>query len=95
MSPRWAEVGHAALYFYSDEPHQRPHVDVVGPDWDVKIALDTLEELDRSGRPPRATLRRVRALLERHQQLAIQAFHATREHRFPGSLARQLEDDDA
>lgn len=94
MSPRWAEVGNAFLYFYADEPHHRPHVDVVGPDWDVKIALDTFEELDRSGRPPRATLRRVRDLLRGHQPLAIEAFHATRAHRFPGTLERQLEDDD-
>lgn len=94
MSPRWAEVGGAKLYFYTEEPHQRPHIDVVGPDWDVTIALDTLEELHRSGSPPRGDLRRVRALLRAHQDLAVYAFHETRQHRFPGTLAEMLEDDD-
>lgn len=76
----------ASLYFYFDEPHQRPHVDVVGPGWDVKIDLVTFMELDRSGSPPRAALRDVERLLRQHQEAAIAAFHATREHRFPGTL---------
>lgn len=91
LSPRWATVGHAALYFYASEPHQRPHVDVLGPDWDVTIALDDLTVLAQSGRPPASVLRRVRSLLTMHQELAIEAFHATRDHRFPGTLDAQLE----
>lgn len=93
MSPRWAAVGSAVLYFYADEPHQRPHVDVVGPDWDVKIALDDLAILDRSGKVPAATLRDVVKLLREHRHLAVEAFQATRAHRFPGTLAKQLEAD--
>lgn len=72
--------------------HQRPHVDVLGPDWDVKIALDDFTELDRSGRPPRNLMRQVLRLLEAHQELALDAFHATRAHRFPGTLEAQLEE---
>ncbi len=91
MSPRWAQVGNAGLYFYAGEPHQRPHVDVVGPDYDVKIALDNLERLDQSGKVPRTTLRKVDQLLTAHRQLALDAFEATRRHQFPGTLARQKE----
>lgn len=89
MSPRWAMVGSAALYFYPSEPHRRPHVDVVGPDWNVTVALDTLEVLVSSGKVPRKLLRQVIDLLAEHQEEAIAAFHATMEHRFPGSLGSQ------
>ena len=47
-----------------ERAHQRPHVDVVGPDWDVTIALDDLTVLVRSGRPPASVLRRADALPE-------------------------------
>ena len=86
MSPRWATVSGAGLYFYASEPHQRPHVDVVGPDWNAKIALDTLEVLVSSGKVPPKVIRRAVELLREHQDEAIAAFHATREHRFPGTL---------
>ena len=95
MSPRWATIGSAGLYFYAEEPHRRPHVDVVGPDWDVKIDLATLTELNSSGRPPPALIRRVLGLLREHQDLAVAAFEATRNHRLPGTLEQQLEDEDA
>jgi hypothetical protein len=91
LSPRWTTIGNAALYFYASEPHQRPHVDVIGPDWEVTIALDDLTVLAQSGRPPARVMRGVRAVLTVHQQLAIEAFHATRQHRFPGTLEQQLE----
>lgn len=94
MSPRWTTVGVAKLYFYASEPHQRPHVDVIGPDWDFKVALDTLETLDLSGRPPPRVVRDVRDVLQRHQHLAIEAFRLTLDHRFPGTLAEQLEGQD-
>ncbi|MBW3578532.1 MAG: DUF4160 domain-containing protein [Actinobacteria bacterium] len=86
MSPRWATVGGAGLYFYASEPHQRPHVDVVGPDWNAKIALDTFEVLVSSGKVPPKVIRRTVELLREHQDEAIAAFHATGEHRFPGTL---------
>jgi len=69
-------------------------VDVVGADFDVKIALDTFEVLDRSGKVPPKVLRRVTALLREHQHAAIAAFHATAAHRFPGTLAEQQETED-
>lgn len=66
------------LGFYASEPHQRPHVDVVGPDWNAKIALDTFEVLVRSGKVPPKVIRRTVELLREHQDEAIEAFHATR-----------------
>lgn len=91
MSPRWTIVRNASLYFYASEPHQRPHVDVVGPDWDVKIALDSFEALNSSGKVPKATIREVLALLRAEQRYALDAFEATRQHRFPGTLEQQKE----
>jgi hypothetical protein len=82
-------VGNAGLYFYPDEPHRRPHVDVTGPDWNVTIALDTLEVLARSGRVPPRSPKDVIGLLRANQMLAIDAFHATLEHRFPGNLGEE------
>ena len=92
MSPRWATVGNAALYFYPSEPHRRPHVDVVGPDWNVKLSLDTLEILVESGKVPPKLLKRVIELLQEHQDEAIEAFHATMAHRFPGTLDEHEEE---
>lgn len=89
MSPRWATVGTAVLYFYASEPHRRPHVDVLGPGWNVTIALDDFEVLHASGKVPPRVLRQVVALLEKHQDEAINAFHATMGHRFPGTLSDQ------
>jgi hypothetical protein len=86
VSPRWTTVGNASLYFYPDEPHRRPHVDVVGPDWNVTIALDDLEVLVSAGKVPPRTIKRVLEVLQAHQQQAIEAYHATMEHRFPGTL---------
>lgn len=86
MSPRWTSVGNTNLYLYPDEPHHRPHVDVVGPDWNVKIALDDLEVPGRSGKVPPRALKRVLGVLRVHQDRAIEAYHATMEHRFPGTL---------
>lgn len=86
MSPRWTSIDNAALYFYASEPHQRPHVSLVGPDWDVTIALDDLTVLRASGKVPRKTLRRAVALLRSHRAEAVSAFEATAKHRFPGTL---------
>jgi hypothetical protein len=82
----------AGLYFYATEPHGRPHVEVRGPGWRVKVALDSLETLAISGTPQPGTMRQVLVLLRRHQQEAIDAFHATAAHRFPGTLDRQEDD---
>ena len=89
VSPRWATVGTAALYFYPSEPHQRPHVDVLGRDWNVKIALDTFEILVSSGKVPPKLLKGVIELLRDHQDEAIAAYHATMAHRFPGTLRHE------
>lgn len=68
------------------EPHRRPHVDVVGPDWNAKIALDTFEVLVSSGKVPPKVIRRTVELLREHEDEAIAAFYATTEHRFLGTL---------
>ena len=86
MSPRWTTVGNASLYFYPDEPHLRPHVDVIGPDWNVTIALDTFEVLVRSGKVPPKALKQVLEVLRTHQRQAIAAYRATLKHQFPGIL---------
>ncbi len=91
MSPRWTSIDNAALYFYANEPHQRPHVNLVGPDWDVTIALDDLSVLRDSGKVPRRTLRRAIALLRTHRAEAVAAFEATVQHRFPGILGGDQE----
>lgn len=79
MSPRWATVGNANLYFYADEPHRRPHVDVIGPGYNVTIALDNLQVLTQAGKVPTKTLKQVLHLLRTHQKQAIAAYRATSE----------------
>lgn len=92
MSPRWATVAGYGLYFYAGERHQRPHVDVRrGED---HATLDVLTGEVLAGELPPRVLKAVRALLAAHRQAAVEAFHATREHRFPGTLEAVLEEPD-
>jgi len=75
------------------ERHQRPHVDVRG-----KASIATLDVVTGellAGALPASGLRAVRALLARHQSLALEAFHRTLQHDFPGTLDQQLEGDEA
>jgi hypothetical protein len=60
MSPRWATVAGHDLYFYWSEPHQRPHVDVRGPDGRATVDVATGEVL--AGRLPPRVLRAVARL---------------------------------
>lgn len=89
MSPRWASVGSAHLYFYGSEPHRRPHVDVRGPGFNATLDVETGEVL--AGHLPPKQLRNVRALLAEHRDLAMQAFERAFLHDFPGTLEQQLE----
>lgn len=89
MSPRWAEAGRARLYFYGAERHRRPHVDVRGPGFNGTVDLITGEVL--AGSVPPKDLRRVRDLLAKHRDLALEAFYGALAHEFPGTLEEQLE----
>lgn len=91
VSPRWAQVGNAALYFYASEPHRRPHVDVRGPGWKAVLDLRTGDVLASSGVLPPKVLRRVRRLLRTHQELALEAFEQTLGHGQRVTLEGQLE----
>ena len=89
-SPRWASVGSCDLYFYGGERHRRPHVDVRGPGYNATLDLRTGEVL--AGSLPPRELREVRDLLEAYRDQALEAFHRTLRHDFPGTLEEQLED---
>lgn len=91
MSPHRASIGSAKLYFYGSEPHRRPHVDVRGPGFNATLDVQTGEVL--AGRLPTKVLRQVRQLLERHRELALEAFDRAFRHDFPGTLEEQLEGD--
>jgi hypothetical protein len=84
-------VGTCHLYFYGAERHRRPHVDVRGPGFNATLDVRTGEAL--AGHLPPAELRQVQRLLERHRDLALEAFFRTLDHDFPGTLKQQLEDD--
>lgn len=94
MSPRWAAVGVARLYFYAQETHRRPHVDVRGPGWRFAVALDDLEVLAVSGRVPRRVQREVVQFLRVHQAEAVAAFEARLRHEPLRTLDEQEGDDD-
>lgn len=90
MSPRWATVSGYGLYFYAEERHQRPHVDVRRGAEHATLDVITGEVL--AGELPPRVLKAVRTLLSAHREEAVEAFHATREHRFPGTLEAPTED---
>jgi len=79
MSPRWATVAGCTLYFYAQERHRRPHVDVRGPDVNASVDVETGEVL--AGQLSPRVLRAVRALLEAHRSEALDAFQAAFEGR--------------
>ena len=91
MSPRRATVAGYGLYFYAAERHERPHVDVRRGGEHATIDLVTGEVL--AGTLPPRVLRAVRELLTEHRDDALQAFMATLEHRFPGSLDERRSDE--
>ena len=74
MSPRWATVAGYTLYFYAQERHRRPHVDVRGPDGNASVDISTGEVL--AGNLPPRVLRAVQGLLQRHRAEALEAFQA-------------------
>lgn len=84
MSPRWATVAGYGLYFYAAERHRRPHVDVRRGGEHATVDLVTGELL--AGELPPRVLKAVRRVLALHRDEALEAFNATLEHRFPGSL---------
>lgn len=88
--PRWATVAGYGLYFYAAERHQRPHVDVRRGHDRATLDLTTGEVL--AGELPPRVLRAVRRLLAEHREEALAAFHATREHRFPGTVEDEREE---
>lgn len=92
MSPRWATVAGYGLYFYAAERHRRPHVDVRRGTEHATVDVETGELL--AGELPPRVLRGVRQLLAEHREEAVEAFRATLEHRFPGSLEGGGKDDD-
>lgn len=79
MSPRWATVAGHHLYFYAQERHRRPHVDVRGPDGNASIDISTGEVL--AGELPPRVIRAVRQLIEAHRVEAQAAFQAALERR--------------
>ncbi len=91
MSPRWATVAGYGLYFYPNELHRRPHVDVVSGMSGAVLDVRTGEVL-AVNLPPRV-LRAVRALLSQYREEALRAFNETLEHRFPGALLPEKEVD--
>lgn len=85
MSPRWAEVGAYALYFYFSEPHERPHVAVRhGKQRLANVDLMTGELL--AGHLEPKVLRAVQQFLAAHRAEAIAAFKQTLGHQFPGRI---------
>lgn len=84
MSPRWAKVAGYGLYFYAAERHRRPHVDVRRGGEHATVDVLTGEIL--AGELPPRVLRAVQELLSDHREAAIEAFNATLDHRFPGTL---------
>jgi hypothetical protein len=90
MSPRWSTVAGYGLYFYAAERHRRPHVDVRRGTEHATLDLETGEVL--AGELPPRVLRAVREVLAAHREEAIAAFHATLEHRFPGTLGSAEEE---
>ena len=93
MSPRWAEVGAYALYFYFSEPHARPHVAVRhGKKRLANIDLETGELL--AGHLEPKALRAVQQFLAEHREEAVAAFEQTLTHRFPGRLDTNAEEDE-
>ncbi|WP_370324561.1 DUF4160 domain-containing protein [Euzebya sp.] len=94
MSPRWHAIEGASLDFYFNETHQRPHVAVRGAGWSCTVALDSMEVLASSGRPPARVMAAVIDLLGEHRDLAVRAFFETAAHRFPGTLEEMKEAED-
>jgi hypothetical protein len=90
VSPRWTTVAGYGLYFYADERHRRPHVDVRKGTQRATVDVLTGEVL--AGELPPRVLRAVRQLLDQHRDEALRAFHATLEHRFPGTLDQAAEE---
>lgn len=90
MTPRWATVAGYGLYFYAAERHQRPHVDIRSGTAHATLDIATGEVL--ADRLPPRVLKAVRRLLAEHRAEALDAFTATLEHRFPGSLTLPKED---
>lgn len=90
MSPVWASQHGWSLYLYADEPHRVPHVQVRGADFRASIRISDGAVL--AGAAPPRVIREVRVLIARHRDLATEAFHATLDHRFPGTLDDMLAD---
>lgn len=90
MSPRWATVAGYGLYFYAEERHQRPHVDVRRGTAHATLDVQTGQVLAGS----LTVLKAVRALLAAHRKEAVRAFEATRRHQFPGTRDASMEDPD-
>ena len=84
----WATHRGWSLYLYADEPHRVPHVQVRGAGFRASIRISDGEVL--AGDAPPRVVREVRLLLARHHDLATEAFHATLDHRFPGTLDTML-----
>jgi hypothetical protein len=91
MSPRWASVKGYGLYFYAAERHRRPHVDVRRGGEHATVDVVTGEVL--AGALPPPVLKAVRKLLAANQDEALAAFQATLDHRFPGTLDVQTQED--
>lgn len=84
MSPRWTVINGYGLYFYANERHQRPHVDVRKGTEHATVDVTTGEVL--AGDLPSGALRAVQRLLAKYREEAVTAFNETMEHRFPGPL---------
>jgi hypothetical protein len=84
MSPRWATVVGYGLYFYPNERHRRPHVDVMHGMEGAVVDLMTGEIL--AGELPPKVSRAVREFLEEYRDEALHAFYLTLDHRFPGGF---------
>lgn len=93
MSPCWASVGalEAVLLRDGETPATARRRSRQG----FNATLDVVTGELLAGALPASGLRAVRALLARHQSLALEAFHRTLQHDFPGTLDQQLEGDEA
>jgi hypothetical protein len=49
--PRIARLANVSIYIHADD-HAPPHFHVVGPDTDVKVAIETLQVIRAGSRAP-------------------------------------------